>query len=212
LSVTLPPPPPPELGDPRLVDPEALIREARRRARRRRQRNFAGVLAAVLGVLWLHSLLRTGGAESGGVPAPGAPAQTATPPKVALPEELSFNANGGIVLVRRNGTRRGLAPGIVRRVRSGGWHLGLYASVDWSPDGSKLLARRWGSEPELVVINANGKVTTTIGRRALDGRWSPDGTRIAFVRGGNVWVKSVDAAGLCEMSLYLNSVLILSCQ
>jgi Tol biopolymer transport system component len=181
LSVTLPAPPPPELGDPRLVDPDALIREARRRARRRRQRNFVGILAAVLGVLWFHSLLRTGGAESGGASAP-ARAQTATPPKVALPEELSFNANGGIVLVRRDGTRRVLTPGVVQRLRSGRRHLGFYGGVDWSPDGSKLLARRWGPERGLVVINTNGKVTATIGRRALDGRWSPDGTRIAFVQ------------------------------
>jgi hypothetical protein len=44
----------------RVADLEALIEEARRRARRRRQRNLVVVLAAMLGALWLYSLLGTG--------------------------------------------------------------------------------------------------------------------------------------------------------
>jgi hypothetical protein len=64
VSISLPPRPP-ELGDRSLVDQEALIEEARRRARRRRKRNLAGVLAAVLGALWLYSLLGGSGPQNG---------------------------------------------------------------------------------------------------------------------------------------------------
>ena len=176
---------PPDLGDPPLpVDPEALIEEARRRARRRRQRNLVWALAALLGAPWLPSVLdlsRTGGATVG---ASDPPSKYATRPNAASPEDLSFNANSGIVLVERKGTRRTLVPGIERRQPNGTRLVRLYSGVEWSPDGSKLLALRRGgaSSPTLVVVNANGTMGPTIARRALDGRWSPDGTRIAFVR------------------------------
>jgi Tol biopolymer transport system component len=59
----------------------------------------------------------------------------------------------------------------------------LYAGLDWSPDGSKLLAQRWGyGLRALEVTDETGKVVWTVADRYVsDGRWSPDGTRIAFV-------------------------------
>jgi len=174
-------PRPAELADPTRVDLEALIEEARRRARRRRLRNLAGAVAAMFGVLSLFSLL--GSTRHGsGVFVSEAPTRNAAPSTVALPEELTFNTNGGIVLVRRDGTQRVLAAGLERRLHNGSGLLRLYNGVEWSPDGSKLLALGWGSRRALVVMNANGKVGPTIAANALDGRWSPDGTRIAFVR------------------------------
>jgi Tol biopolymer transport system component len=55
--------------------------------------------------------------------------------------------------------------------------------LEWSPDGSKLLALRWGyGVRALEVTDETGKVVWTVDQRyASDGRWSPDGTRIAFV-------------------------------
>jgi Tol biopolymer transport system component len=59
----------------------------------------------------------------------------------------------------------------------------LYAGLEWSPDGSKLLAQRRGyGVGALEVTDETGKVVWTVDQRyAFDGRWSPDGTRIAFV-------------------------------
>jgi Tol biopolymer transport system component len=59
----------------------------------------------------------------------------------------------------------------------------LYSPIEWSPDGSKLLALRWGyGVRALEVTDETGKVVWTVADRyAADGRWSPDGTRIAFV-------------------------------
>ena len=128
------------------LDPEALIEEARRRARRRRQRNLAGLLAAMLGALWLYSLVGGGGPESGSAfLSETSPSRDASEGG-ACREELSFNANGSVVLIRRDGTRR-----VARDRRSIGACrtadriVRLYDGIEWSPDGSKLLALRWGS-------------------------------------------------------------------
>jgi Tol biopolymer transport system component len=58
----------------------------------------------------------------------------------------------------------------------------LYSPIEWSPDGSKLLALRWGyGVRALEVTDDTGKVVSTVDPNADDGRWSPDGARIAFV-------------------------------
>jgi len=157
------------------------MEEARRRARRRRQRNLVVVLAAMLAGLWLYWLLGTGRAGSGPAVAPGTPHPGASPPKAALPEELSFNANGSVVLLRRDGRRLPFVSGI--RQPPGERQRHLYAVREWSPDGSKLLALRWGyGVRALEVTDEIGKVVWTVDNAyAFDGRWSPDGTRIAFV-------------------------------
>jgi Tol biopolymer transport system component len=165
----------------RVADLEALIEEARRRARRRRQRNLVCVLAAMLVGLLLYSFLGTGWAGSGAAVAPGRPHPGASPPKAALPEELSFSANGSVVLLRRDGRRLPFLSGIFRPRGERQHHL--YYGREWSPDGSKLLALRWGyGLRALEVTDETGKVVWTVDQRyASDGRWSPDGTRIAFV-------------------------------
>ena len=184
MTVTAPPRGP-ETGrdrdlEQRVAELEALIEEARRRARRRRQRNLVCVLAAMLVGLLLYSFLGIGWAGSGAAVAPGAPHLGASPPKSALPEELSFSANGSVVLVRRDGSRLPFVSAILQPRGERQRHL--YSPIDWSPDGSKLLALRWGyGVRALEVTDETGKVVSTVDPHAFDGRWSPDGTRIAFV-------------------------------
>jgi dipeptidyl aminopeptidase/acylaminoacyl peptidase len=180
VSISLPPRPPEVEHQPPL-DHEALIEEARRRARRRRQRNLAGFVAAILGALWLYSLLGGSGPELGSAFLSESSSQGATPPKAALPEELTYNANGGVVLIRRDGTRRELARATYRHLPNGRLDARMYNAIEWSRDGSRLLALRWGSPRALIVLDVKGSVGPTIAQ-ALDGRWSPDGARIGFVR------------------------------
>src|SRR5215813_13449866 len=77
---------------------EALIEEARRETRRRHRRYWTlAALLAVVGVVVLV-LLGRGAASQPASPALSARSHPSTsPPKVALPEELSFNANGSVV-------------------------------------------------------------------------------------------------------------------
>jgi dipeptidyl aminopeptidase/acylaminoacyl peptidase len=185
VSVTAPPRPPDQRD---LVAREelealveALIEEARKRAQRRRRRNAAVVaLVALVGALWLYSHLGTGRAGSDAVAESGTPRLSASRPNAALPEELSFNANGSVALVRRDGSRLPFLSGILQPPGERQRHL--YSAIDWSPDGSKLLALRSGyGVRALEVTDETGKVVSTLDPNAFDGRWSPDGTRIAFV-------------------------------
>jgi Tol biopolymer transport system component len=185
VTVTTPPRAP-ETGrdrelEQRVAELEALMKEARRRARRRRQRNLVGVGAAILGALWLYSHLGSGRAGSGPAVAPGTPHPGASRSKAALPQELSFSANGSVALVRRDGRRLPFLSAIFQPRGERQRHL--YDAIDWSPDGSKLLVLRWGyGVRALEVTDETGKVVWTVADRyADDGRWSPDGTRIAFV-------------------------------
>ena len=120
-------------------------------------------------------------AGSGPVVAAGTPHAGASSPKVALPEQLSFNANGSVLLLRRDGRRLPFLPGILQPRDE--WQRHRYAGLEWSPDGSKLLAGRtpgFGVQA-LVVTDEAGKVVSTVDPRAFDARWSPDGTRIAYI-------------------------------
>jgi Tol biopolymer transport system component len=160
---------------------QALIEEARRETRRRHRRYWAlAALVVSVGVAVLV-LLDGGAASHTTSPASGTPHPSASRPRAALPEELSFNANGSVVLLRRDGRRLPFVSGIFQPRGERQRHL--YAGVEWSPDGSKLLAQRWGyGLRALEVTDETGKVVWTVADRYVsDGRWSPDGTRIAFV-------------------------------
>jgi len=159
---------------------QALIEEARRETRRRHRRYWALAAIVALAGLGVLVFLERGAASESATPAfsarPGAAA-----PKVALPEELSFDANGSVVLLRRDGSRLPFLSGIFQPRGERQRHL--YGGRQWSPDGSKLLVQRWGyGLRALEVTDETGKVVWTVADRYVsDGRWSPDGTRIAFV-------------------------------
>jgi Tol biopolymer transport system component len=134
-----------------------------------------------MGILLGLGLAFAAGGGSFGRSIAEASTPSASRPKVALPQELSFNANGSVVLLRRDGRRFPFLSGI--HAPRGERQRHLYTGREWSPDGSKLLAQRWGYGLDaLEVTDETGKVAWTVADRyVFDGRWSPDGTRIAFV-------------------------------
>src|SRR4051794_1861075 len=98
---------------------------------------------------------------------------------------LAFVHAGSLVTVHPDGSGRTV---ISTRV----------LQADWSPDARRLVAvRRVGERAELWVLDAGGRNARrlTSGADDLAARWSPDGTRIAFVRGGDVWTVAVDGTG-----------------
>lgn len=77
--------------------------------------------------------------------------------------------------------------------------------MEWSPDGSKLLAFRQGASPALVLADEHGRIGPKIASGASIGRWSPDGTHIAFVRrtpgaGDAIFVASSDGGSLTRVA------------
>jgi Tol biopolymer transport system component len=105
------------------------------------------------------------------------------------------------IRVRRRMTRRGeeevvyrswsvwavdLAGGGSRRLTP--WRNGLLMTASsFSPDGSTLAVSRRKSgraEPEVLALPLAGGAAAVIARNASDGVYSPDGTRLAFLRVG----------------------------
>jgi len=68
-------------------------------------------------------------------------------------------------------------------------------SFDWSPDGDSIVHNTWlagGFNPaaaELTIVDLVGSSTTTLTTTgaAYGPVWSPDGARIAFASGNDIW-------------------------
>lgn len=83
----------------------------------------------------------------------------------------NFSWDGVSVMDLNGGNVRRLA------VKGGRW-------LDWSHDG-RLIAftqLRFGAKPAISVMTARGRKVRTLGEGS-DPEWSPDGRKIAFVRG-----------------------------
>ncbi len=74
-------------------------------------------------------------------------------------------------------------------------------SAQWSPQGNKVafLSNRRGGDYELYLMNADGSNQRPLRDaspvHAADFKWSPDGTRLAYAKGGDVYVVEVTSGG-----------------
>jgi Tol biopolymer transport system component len=70
------------------------------------------------------------------------------------------------------------------------------ATPDWSGDGRKIVFADWsriGGSPVIVVLTLRTGATKALGKGWAPS-WSPDDRRIAFSRGGRIWVMRSDGS------------------
>jgi TolB protein len=87
--------------------------------------------------------------------------------------------------------------GVVSRYRGKVTHYarGHYpVDSDWSPDGRRIVFSDWRSrEPTIAVLTLKNRTVRAL-TRGWHPRWSPDGSKIAFARGGQIWVMRADGS------------------
>jgi hypothetical protein len=81
----------------------------------------------------------------------------------------------------------------------------LLGDPTFSPDGSKLaFSTGFGGSPESEVwvmdVDGTNAVRLTSGHSDVQPSWSPDGTEIAFVRDGGVWLMYSDGSSVAQIT------------
>lgn len=71
----------------------------------------------------------------------------------------------------------------------------------WSPD-RRFVAYTSGADPAAAayVIGADGEGARRVVANAFDPSWSPDGTRLAVVRGGDIWIAPLDGSAPLQLT------------
>jgi WD40 repeat protein len=80
--------------------------------------------------------------------------------------------------------------------------LGYELAPEFSADGSRILfVRSVRDQSSLVILDRASRRETVLPTRGVDRAvWSPDGTRIAFVRGGHIFVMDSDGRGETQLT------------
>ena len=132
------------------------------------------------------------------------PPATATP--ITNPGSILFSRKDQIFVMYADGTE-------VRQLTDGS--SGAYRP-DWSPDGNEFIfeSRREDrydtggiGNQHLFVMDVDGFVGQLTGINEdweFDPSWSPDGSQIAFVRLGGIFVMNADISGLRQLTNTLN--------
>ena len=107
----------------------------------------------------------------------------------------SRNSGSGVYVIDADGTDE---TALVTHAGSG---LDDFESVQWSPDGSRLLfTADSGGDADIYVVNEDGSnlanITNTPDVDDVNPRWSPDGRRIAFPAGGGINVMNPDGSSV----------------
>jgi hypothetical protein len=113
--------------------------------------------------------------------------------KIAFNGTVSDPANVDIYVVNPDGT------GLARLTTD----PGIDTDPAWSFDGSRIafVSTRASFQPEIFVMQADGSgVTRLSGIYGSGPRWSPDGTRITFVYGSNIYVVHADGSAMTKLT------------
>ena len=181
-----PAPPGPETA---LLDPEALLEEARRRGRQRRRRRLIALVGVAIGVAAVGYVIR------GGSGSPGTLAAVAKPRPAVVVTARGFGADVAFTARSRRDHDQQVfllhADGAVSQITHG---PGSSVLEGWSPDGSHLLFVRYarhGIDQILYVVGADGRGLVRLNGGNLaaissdgagEAAWSPDGSHISFYR------------------------------
>ncbi len=101
---------------------------------------------------------------------------------------IAFDGNNpsqDIVVVNANGSGR--------HVVAGGDNI--QNNPSWTADGARIVFRDFSQGTGLSTVAADGTGRVPLIADASQPDVSPDGTRIAFVRSGEVWTAGIDGAG-----------------
>ena len=105
---------------------------------------------------------------------------------------LAMHGSGGVWVMRADGSN-------ARQLTGEGKPTPGFTYPKWSPDGQRLLGRIYvaGGNQILVARVSDGVTETRLTGTASEGDWSPDGSRIVYVKlaGRQLLTVRVDGTG-----------------